>query len=133
MRWSFRQRNYAGLPIGLALALMFPLSQDAAQGREIDEYQSKAVCLYNFAKFVEWPRDTFKGPDDPIAVCILGDSPLGSALEPAVKGKPIGNRSLVYPAISRSGRRAAARFCLSVRRRRNGPVRFSPRARPKAC
>ena len=31
-----------------------------ARGQEIDEYQVKAAFLYNFAKFVEWPRRTFQ-------------------------------------------------------------------------
>jgi hypothetical protein len=79
---------------------------DTARGQPIDEYRLKAACLYNFAKFVEWPAESFKGPADPIVVCILGDTPLGGALGPAVKGKPIGDRSLVIreiPAMLRAG------------------------------
>ncbi|MGA2114316.1 MAG: YfiR family protein [Bryobacteraceae bacterium] len=115
-----RVRKCARLPIGLALLLTFSLGGGAARGQEIDEYQLKAACLYNIAKFVEWPAEAFKGPADPIVVCILGGGPLGSALEPAVKGKPIGDRSVVtrgIPAMRQAGGCHIVFFSASERKR----------------
>jgi len=59
----------------------------------------KAAFLYNFAKFVEWPAQNFKGSDDPIAICTLGQNPFGSMLEDAVKGKTLEGRAFVVRAI----------------------------------
>jgi hypothetical protein len=64
-----------------------------AQAPAFDEYQVKAAFLYNFAKFVEWPPGTFASPNDPVAICIVGQDPFGSALEDMVQGKKIGDRA----------------------------------------
>ena len=63
-----------------------------AQAPVFDEYQVKAVFLYNFAKFVEWPPGTFASPNDPIGICVVGHNPFGSMLEDIVQGKKIGDR-----------------------------------------
>ena len=69
------------------------------RGQSANEYQVKAAFLYNFAKFVEWPAQSFKGSDDPIAICTLGQNPFGSMLEDAVKGKTLEGRAFVVRAI----------------------------------
>jgi hypothetical protein len=71
-----------------------------AQSQAFDEYQVKAAFLYNFAKFVEWPSDSFKNPTDPISICVLGANPFGHRLEDAVKGKQINERRLLVRQIS---------------------------------
>ena len=60
-----------------------------------DEYPVKAAFLFNFAKFVEWPATAFKGPEDPIAICVLGQNPFGTALEDVVRDKTVANRAFV--------------------------------------
>ena len=67
---------------------------------QIDEYQVKAFFLYNFARYVEWPTETFKAANDPIVICILGQNPFGGALELAVAGKLLGARPFVVRQIS---------------------------------
>ena len=47
---------------------------------EFDEYAVKAAYLYNFAKFVEWPPETFATDDSPLRICVAGDNPFGDAL-----------------------------------------------------
>ncbi|MDX9833374.1 MAG: YfiR family protein [Anaerolineae bacterium] len=42
------------------------------------EYQLKAVFLYNFARYVEWPQSRLPA-GAPIHVCILGRDPFGGA------------------------------------------------------
>ena len=66
----------------------------------IDEYQVKAAFLYNFAKFVEWPPEAFKTPQDPILICVLGHNPFGNALEEAIHGKSIAGRTFAYRQVS---------------------------------
>lgn len=50
----------------------------------------------NFTRFVEWPANSFKGPGDPIAICILGANPFTAALEKAAQGVVADSRSLSY-------------------------------------
>jgi hypothetical protein len=66
-----------------------------AEASVADEYQVKAAFLFNFAKFVEWPADAFKGSDDPITICVLGQNPFGTALEEVVRDKTVGSRAFV--------------------------------------
>jgi len=66
----------------------------------IDEYQVKAVFLFNFAKFVEWPATAFKSANEPIRICLLGQNPFGSSLEDAVRGKSVGSRSFELREVS---------------------------------
>jgi len=48
---------------------------------------------------VEWPPHTFKGPTDPIVICILGRNPFGHTLEETVRGKSVEGRPLVVREI----------------------------------
>jgi len=69
-------------------------------GQAVDEYQLKAAVLYNLAKFVEWPANTFKNRTDPIVSCVLGDSPFGRSLERELNGRSIEDRKFVVRRIS---------------------------------
>jgi hypothetical protein len=69
---------------------------------QVNEYQVKAAFLYNFAKFVEWPPQTFKSPTDPIAICILGPDPFGDALNETIGGKVVAGRTFEVRKISNS-------------------------------
>ena len=87
--------------MGLLLAIIasFPLAA-APNGQPIEEYQLKAAVIFNIAKFVEWPADTFQGPKDPIVLCILGASPFGGALDQAAQGRTIDDRRFAIRPIS---------------------------------
>jgi hypothetical protein len=74
---------------------------------QINEYQVKALFLYNFARYVEWPSQSFKSANDPIVICILGQNPFGSALDEAVAGKVVEGRLFVVrqtSEVEQSGR-----------------------------
>ena len=58
------------------------------------EYQLKAVFLFNFAKFVEWPASAHATKDSPIVLGIVGEDPFGAVLDNAVKGEKLGGRPL---------------------------------------
>ncbi len=40
-----------------------------------NEYQVKAVYLFNFSKFMRWPKSAFDNPRTPIRICVLGKNP----------------------------------------------------------
>lgn len=54
----------------------------------------KAVFLFNFAQFVEWPPAAFSEESAPLAICILGDDPFGSYLDDVVRGEQVNSRRL---------------------------------------
>jgi hypothetical protein len=63
-----------------------------------DEYHVKALFLYNFAKFVDWPPDMHAGP---ICVGILGDDPFGQVLDQTVKGQTVNGHGFVVKRLKR--------------------------------
>ena len=66
-----------------------------AQSPASPEYQLKAVFLFNFAQFVEWPASAFPGPDAPLVIGILGEDPFGPYLDETVRGEKVNDRPLV--------------------------------------
>jgi len=70
-----------------------------AQGPKPTDYDVKAVYLYNFGRFVEWPASvTSKG--DSFNVCILGQDPFGPALDARLANETIAGRSVTAKRIS---------------------------------
>jgi YfiR/HmsC-like len=59
------------------------------------EYQVKAVFLFNFTHFVDWPPDAFPRPDTPFVIGVLGEDPFGSQLDDVVRGERVNQRPLV--------------------------------------
>lgn len=52
----------------------------------------KAVYLYNFGRFVQWPVSAASAKHDSFDVCVLGDDPFGQALDSVLGGENIGGR-----------------------------------------
>lgn len=69
-------------------------------GEALLEYQVKAVCVLNAARFVSWPTAAFGSADSPLVVGILGDNPFGSSLEEVVKGETVQQRRIVVRQVS---------------------------------
>src|ERR1700741_2837366 len=58
------------------------------------EYQVKAVFLFNFAQFVDWPPAAFSGADAPLVIGILCDDPFGPYLDETVRDEKVADRPL---------------------------------------
>jgi hypothetical protein len=58
------------------------------------EYALKAVFLYNFCRFIDWPKSAFASPDEPIVIGIIGEDPFGSLLRAAVHGETSRGRTI---------------------------------------
>lgn len=67
---------------------------------QVGEYQVKAFFLYNFARYVEWPPQSFKASGDPIVICILGQNPFGGTLNQAIAGKLVEGHPFIIRQIS---------------------------------
>ena len=68
-----------------------------ASGKQASEYEIKAVYLYNFLLFTEWPKaEDAKNEDkdkhaETICIGVLGDDPFGNAFK-EVEGKTVGGK-----------------------------------------
>lgn len=60
-----------------------------------DEYTVKAVFLYSFGRYVEWPATAFGSPSAPFVIGILGEDTFGGALDAVAAKKTIQGRSIV--------------------------------------
>lgn len=88
------RRMGVGHSFGLAAGLLSALWGLAARplpaaAQVATEYEVKAAFLYNFAKFVAWPAQTFPVVGAPFSLCLLGDDPFGGFLDRAVSGKSV--------------------------------------------
>jgi len=79
---------------------MLAMSAVFAETSAPTEYQIKAAFLYNFAKFVEWPPETFQNTSGSFVIGILGHDPFGSDLDNLLNGKTIQDKTLVLKRIS---------------------------------
>jgi hypothetical protein len=88
----------AGLLILLTLAVPSGHPPSAAETRPPGEYQIKAAFLYNFAKFIDWPAESFASESAPFTICILGDNPFGKGFDP-IRSKTVKNRPVAVREI----------------------------------
>ena len=85
--------QYAGF---LCLALTLAHPAHSATRSDLDlakEYQVKALFLYNFADFVEWPADAFADQSSALKMCLYGAVPFGEFLD-IVNGVMVRDRTL---------------------------------------
>jgi hypothetical protein len=78
---------------GLLALVALTAGVDGAEAAS--EYQVKAVFLFNFTHFVEWPPQTFATPAGPFVIGILGDDPFGTRIDDVVRNERIGEHPLV--------------------------------------
>ena len=82
------------LSICIATALSLLMCGVARPAAPVSEYQIKAVYLFNFGQFVEWPPEAFPAPNAPFVIGIVGDDPFGPMLENVVRGESLGTRAI---------------------------------------
>ena len=58
------------------------------------EYQVKAVFLFNFSQFVDWPPASFADGRSPLVIGVLGRDPFGTMLDDIVRGETVNGRPL---------------------------------------
>jgi hypothetical protein len=73
-----------------SLAALALLIGPAASEVGVDE--TKAVFLYNFAKFVQWPADAFQDSRAPLVVGVVGTDAFGDVLANTMNGKKVNGR-----------------------------------------
>ncbi|PWU13953.1 MAG: hypothetical protein C5B50_18400 [Verrucomicrobia bacterium] len=76
------------------LASLIILPAPAAAQSVPKEYQLRAVMLWRFAQFTEWPASAFESPESPLIIGVLGENPFGDAVRVAVKGETAHGRRI---------------------------------------
>jgi hypothetical protein len=83
-----------GLSLFTFLQILAPYAAIGQEGGTTLEYQVKGAYLYNFAKFVDWPPETFSSASSPFSLCMLGKDPFKPEFENELKEKKIHDRNL---------------------------------------
>ena len=65
------------------------------------EYDVKAVFLYNFVSFVNWPDSAFPDAKAPFVIGVLGTDPFGPVLDEVVASEQAKNRPLMVRRMTR--------------------------------
>jgi len=84
--------------VGLVLVGMKSQQDDKASS----ETQLKAVFLYNFTQFIEWPAGSFGSNESPFIIGVLGKNTFGTYLDEVIEGETVAGRPIVikyYPSV----------------------------------
>jgi hypothetical protein len=96
-RYQPRRGGTSGILLSLLLASAFFCAPAlrAADTPAASEARVKAVFLFNFAKYVDWPAAAFPDATAPITVGVIGTDPFGDTLPHTVEGKTVNGRPFV--------------------------------------
>ena len=82
------------------VALFFGMARIlGADSHSLPEHQLRALYLYNFTKYVEWPAQSFAGTNTPFTIGVVGGTDLCQDLEELAKGKRVDGRELIVRRI----------------------------------
>ncbi len=63
------------------ILLVCSFSHVCAEERKAGEYEVKALFLYNFINFIDWPADSSFNSSSTVNICIIGEDPFGESLD----------------------------------------------------
>lgn len=93
--FQYRASRGAGLRLFVLLAgLWCSGALSWSQSTAPKEHEVKAAFLINFAKFVEWPTNTFANSETPIRIGIMGEDALAEALTRMIQKQTAQGRRL---------------------------------------
>ncbi len=105
MRACESRISWAQLVCAVVATTLLSLTDSYAQSATAPALTS--AFLYNFAKFTEWPADAL-APGQRLALCVLGDNAVASALEQIIRGHSIESHELTVELLKSD---ASARSC----------------------
>jgi len=96
-----RNRTLYRFIIGLAFwSWLFTIGAVKAEALESGEEAIKTAFLYNFAKFVDWPPESFKNEASSFILGIVGVEPFGASLD-TLRDKTVKGRKLIIRKLPR--------------------------------
>lgn len=88
--------------------LLLSTSPEAlSQNQENAEYSVKLAFLFNFTKFVEWPPDSYRDPQAPLVICIVGHDPFRQDLEVELRTRKVGEHPVEVRTLRTSDKLSA--------------------------
>ena len=97
-------RLRAAPPIGFSVAIVFSFLFSSLavvpKANAQSEDQIMAAFLFNFARYVEWPKDAFEDRRAPVTICILAADAFADVVSKTVSGKLVDNRPVGVQPIS---------------------------------
>ena len=66
-----------------------------AQSNSGKEYQVKAVFIFRFTQFTEWPPSAFASTNAPFVIGILGEDPFGPFLDKTVENESVEGHPII--------------------------------------
>jgi hypothetical protein len=87
--------------IRFVLFTVFFFFQGPLVAQPAKEYQVKAVFLFNFTQFVDWPVDSFNEATSPFIICIFGEDPFGPYLEKIIAGEKVEEHTIIIKRVSK--------------------------------
>lgn len=88
-------RAYNLIVLALALFTMTVVLKGQDDTTTSREYQVKAGFLYNFIKFVDWPKEKVAESNEPVTIGIVGKDPFGNAFAPVKDKEDKGRKVLI--------------------------------------
>ena len=83
------------ISVSVIIALM-ALTASPFQGKGVvRENKVKAVFVYNFTQFIEWPAESFEDTTASFVIGILGDDNFGKYLSEAIEGEKVNGHPIV--------------------------------------
>lgn len=80
--------------IAVLLLGFFGLNISAPAQNVSPEYKLKAVFLFNFVQYVDFPTNAFASEESPLVIGILGNDPFGKFLDDTVRDEVVKQRKL---------------------------------------
>jgi len=102
------------------LALACPCRAHA----EPTEQEVKAALIFNITRFVEWPVGTFRSPDAPLVVALLGQDEVSAVLEQMLLHKTVDGHPVEVRRVSVAGDAASCQvvYVATSEERRIGAI-----------
>jgi hypothetical protein len=94
--------------LGVLIVGLMLLAGDASAA--LSEHRVKAVFLFNFSKFVEWPPSAFAAADAPFVIGVFWRDPFGSDLDDVARGETVNGRPLLVRRVQTAQDAAACQI-----------------------
>ena len=92
-RW-LHPRMAAAWWFAVVVAFSIPVPAYSQDIEVVKEYKVKVAYIYNFARYIRWPKDIFANADSPFVIGILGDAPFGETLQRLAESRQIHDRRI---------------------------------------
>jgi len=101
VEFLIRRSRSLGLRVLLLFVLLLVVPGTRSQPTGVDEYRAKAAFIYNFCKFVSWPKQPPQRGNQPFIFGVVGNRPFAKVIAQELSGKTIGGRAIQVREFSR--------------------------------